>query len=218
MSVKEIPPVSKKPLRVLLVDRPGSVQSVIRMLMPGPAFNSPERVPFEALGTILGGSFTSRLNQNLREDKGYTYGANSRFTFLPSLGYLSAGASVRTDVTGASLKEFVFEFNKIRTEGISADEAAKASSILQTNVIESLATMEGLLQVAQRLNENGKAFGTLGEDLTAMRSLNKSVLDSLAKDAIAFDDALIVIVGDKQAILPQLAGLGLPTPLEVVAK
>lgn len=209
------PPLVKQALRVIIVDKPGAVQSVVRFWMPGVPYSSPERLPLQALGSILGGSFTSRLNQNLREDKGYTYGANARFTFEPTLGYLSSGASVRTDVTGASIKEFLAEFNRFRKEGVTVDETGKAVALLQTSTIESLSTMTGLLSTARRLYENNRAFGTLGEDMTAIRALTESVLDGLTEQSVLLENGILVIVGDKQQILPQLEGLGLPKPIEI---
>jgi predicted Zn-dependent peptidase len=87
-------------LRVLIVDRPDAVQTVIRFVMPGVKYKDERRTTLRLMNTILGGSFTSRLNQNLREDHGYTYGARSRFSMEPSAGHFIASANVKADVTG----------------------------------------------------------------------------------------------------------------------
>ncbi|RYG88494.1 insulinase family protein [bacterium] len=152
--------------RVVIVDRPGAVQTVINVVAPGVRYSDPSRIGLTAVGTILGGSFTSRLNQNLREANGYTYGASSRFGFQPALGTFGLSTQVRADVTGASLREILKEVAAIRTGDIKPEEATKASTILRQN----------------------------------------------AKSGIDFDDAVIVLVGDRAKIEAQLAGLGLPTP------
>jgi predicted Zn-dependent peptidase len=211
-----IPKREASPLRVLIVDQPGAVQTVVRFFAPGNPFSSPERIPNLALGTILGGTFTSRLNQNLREEKGYTYGANARFTFDPAVGYLTAGADVRTDVTGAALKEFIAEFKRIGEGGVTEDEVRKAVSTLQTNIIDSLSTSEGVLATMRRLHENRRAFGTLSDDVTTIRAISKAVLDTQAARAFPFGDGVLVLVGDKKTILPQLEGLGLPSPVDAI--
>ncbi|MDX2065953.1 MAG: pitrilysin family protein [Fimbriimonadaceae bacterium] len=211
-----IPKPSPSPLRVFIVDQPGAVQTVVRFYAPGSPYASPERIPNQALGTILGGTFTSRLNQNLREEKGYTYGANARFTFDPAVGYLTAGADVRTDVTGAALKEFLAEFKRISEGGVTEDEVRKAVSTMQTNIIESLSTSDGVLATMRRLHENRRAFGSLSDDVTTIRALSKAVLDAQASRAFPFGQGVLVLVGDKRAILPQLEGLGLPTPVDAI--
>jgi hypothetical protein len=75
--------------------------------------------------------------------------------------------------------------------------------------------MTGLLSTARRLYENNRAFGTLGEDMTAIRALTESVLDGLTEQSVMLENGILVIVGDKQQILPQLEGLGLPKPIEI---
>jgi zinc protease len=116
-------------LRVYLVDRPDAVQTVIRFVTPGPAFKNEHRPELRLLNTLLGGAFTSRLNQNLREAHGYTYGAGSRFVMDPSTGYFLASSSVRADVTGESLKEFLAEFARLRSGGAKPCAAMSSSPL-----------------------------------------------------------------------------------------
>ncbi len=116
---------ANKALRVVVVNKADAVQTVVQFYMPGPKYSDPRRIRFNLLNTILGGSFTSRLNQNLRERNGYTYGARSRFAMSPSTGYLLASSNVQADVTGAALQEFLKEFARIRAGDISTDEARK---------------------------------------------------------------------------------------------
>lgn len=209
------PPVAPTPQaqRVVIVDRPGAVQTVVNVIAPGVGYGDPNRVGLTAVGTILGGSFTSRLNQNLRERNGYTYGAGSRFGFQPNLGTFGVSTQVRADVTGASLREILKEIAAIQAGDITADETTKAATTLRQNEIESLGTLQGLVGSAASLSTYGLEFpGGLTSDLSAFGTLNATSLNALAKSGIDFSHAVIVLVGDRSKIEPQLAGLGLPTP------
>ena len=98
--------------RSYLVDKPGAAQSQIRIGWVGVPRSTPDYATLEVLNTMLGGSFTSRLNQNLREKNGYTYGASSAFDMRPSAGPFFAAAGVQTDKTADALKEFFVELER----------------------------------------------------------------------------------------------------------
>jgi predicted Zn-dependent peptidase len=204
-------------MRVLIVDRPAAVQTVIRFVMPGPSYKDERRVPLRLMNTILGGSFTSRLNQNLREAHGYTYGAGSRFVMNPSTGYFIASANVKADVTGASLKEFLAEFERLRKGDVSPDETIKARETLRTDVVQAFQGLRGLLSIAADLVANGVPYSTLSQDLARMQSATADELNALTREAVPLDRAVLVLVGDKGLILKQLKDLGLPEPREVTA-
>lgn len=206
-------PVNTK-LRLIVVDRPNSPQTTIRFYTPGFPYRDPRRVPLEAAATALGGSFTSRLNQNLREKNGYTYGAGSSFSFLPDSGLFSIRTDVRTDATGAALKEILAELEKIRKGDVSGEEVGKAGATLRNGAIEPLASLNGLLDEAADLGTYGLQFPALGEELAAYQSLTPNVVNAAIAEGIAYDQGVIVLVGDKKAILAQLSGLGLPEPEE----
>lgn len=208
-------PPANRATRVVVVDKPDAVQTVVRFYMPGPKYSDPQRVSYELLNTILGGSFTSRLNQNLRERNGFTYGARSRFEMSPEVGYLSAGANVQASVTGPALREFLAEFGRLRTGDISEEESRKSRETNRMNTIQSFQGLGGVIQTAETRELNGLAFSSLGDDLAAMQAVSLSELNGLAKEAIPLDQALLVLVGDKATILKQLEGLDLPTPTEL---
>ncbi|MEP7324303.1 MAG: pitrilysin family protein, partial [Gemmatimonadota bacterium] len=115
---------------VFLVDKPGAAQSVITIGRPGVERSNPDYAAIEVMNTLLGGSFSSRLNQNLRETRGYTYGAGSGFAYRLAPGPFAARAAVRTDVTDSSLIEFFAEFRRIRDTAVSAVELERAKSYL----------------------------------------------------------------------------------------
>ncbi len=217
------PPVAKKiaanqDLRVILVEKPDAVQTVIRFYMSGPLFSDPNRIGLELLNTILGGSFTSRLNSNLREEHGYTYGAGSRFVMTPSTGYLVAYSTVQAEVTGSALGEFLHEFRRIREGDVTAEEAKKARESNRMDTIQSFEGLGGILATASHLDFHGLSFSSLGEDLVLMASIDEEELNALAGPAVLLEEALIVLVGDRSTILEQLDGLGLPEPEEWTVK
>jgi len=211
-------PAAKPPRggqRVYLVDKPGSEQTVIRFYMPGPKFTDPQRVPYELLSTILGGSFTSRLNQNLRERNGYTYGARARYAMSPTNGYLLASADVQTEVTGPALKEFLYEFQQIRADTITPEEAGKARETYVVSTVRDFEGLRGLVSAAQQLDRNGLPFSTLGEDLEKARRVAAADLSRISKAAVPIEDAVLILVGDREKVLEQIRQAGLPAPIEL---
>jgi predicted Zn-dependent peptidase len=213
----DTPPPANQALRVVLVDKPGAVQTVVRFVMPAPKYSSPQREGLLSFGTILGGSFTSRLNQNLREAKGYTYGAGARYSPGPTIGTFIASADVRTDVTGASIQEFLNEFKKIGAGDISDTEATKAAATRRADLVSELGTLPGLLATAEEYDLNGRPFTAISGDIKSMTSLSAGDINRLAASAVALNKGVLVLVGDKATILKQLSGLDLPTPVEVKA-
>ena len=166
---------------------------------------------------MLGGSFTSRLNQNLREDEGYTYGAGSSFAMDPNVGYFIAAAQVRADVTGASVEQFLAEFDRIATGDISAAEVSKAAATIRLEQVNSLESIQGLVAEAMALKTVHRPFTALTQDEKALSAISPNQLNALAKTAIDYKHGVLVLVGDKTTVLPQLKGLGLPDPVEVKA-
>lgn len=218
IAMKMPPHPANQSLKVVLVDKPDAVQTVIRFYMPGPVYKNPDRVKLELLNTILGGSFTSRLNQNLREDHGYTYGARTKYEMEPSAGYFIAAADVQAEHTGEALKEFLAEFKRARKGDISKDEAAKSRETNRNESVESFQGLGGLLRTAVELEESGLPFSTVADDLKSMTSASESDLNHLASSAIPVDKALLVLVGDKKLITEQLKGLDLPAPVELTVR
>lgn len=123
-----LPEVAQPKARtVYLVDKPGAPQSQVRIGWLGVPRSTPDYFPLQVLNTILGGSFSSRLNLNLREKHGYTYGAASSFDMRATAGPFAAMAGVQTDKTKESLQEFFNELNGI-LQPVPADELARAKN------------------------------------------------------------------------------------------
>lgn len=202
-------------LRVVLVHRPEAVQTVIRFFMPGVPLKDEHRTSLRLLNTILGGSFTSRLNQNLREKNGFTYGARSAFGMRPSVGTFSASSNVQARVTGPALKEFLSELNRLRGGDVSADELTKAQETVRTDVIQSFQGLRGVVSNAAELVESNMPFETIKGDLAKMPSISADALNSLARGAIPLERGVLVLVGDRALVLEQIKDLGLPPPIEL---
>src|SRR6266566_427569 len=128
-----------------LIDRPGSAQANIVIANTGITRTSPDYFPMLVMHTVLGANASSRLFMNLREDKGYTYGAYSSLDARRTAGTFRATAEVRTPVTGDSLKEFFYELGRIRTEPVSEKEISDAKSYLTGVFPIRLETQEGLI-------------------------------------------------------------------------
>ncbi|HXU80314.1 MAG TPA: pitrilysin family protein [Polyangia bacterium] len=203
---------ARKRPRLVLVDKPGAPQTVLRLVGPGAARSSPDRPPLALLATVLGGSFTSRLNFNLREQKGYTYGAGSSFQFLRRPGPFTAASSVFTKVTDAALGEFLKELGALRTGDVTGEELTKARAMLQQRLAESLSTTGGTAATFADVALYGLP---LDEPVRFTRALEKAQPPALRKLAVrAIDPATITIVavGDRKTIEPGLRALGLPAP------
>jgi predicted Zn-dependent peptidase len=178
-------------------------------------------VRYQLLSTALGGSFTSRLNQNLREKNGFTYGAGSRYGMGVYEGSFIASASVKAAQTGAALKEFLREFDRLRagpTGDLSDDEATKVRETLRTDTIQTFSGLRGILAAAAELSLNGLPLETIGKDLATIESVKASDLNAMSKAAIPIEQGVLILVGDKKLILEQVKELGLPEPMEFDAQ
>lgn len=132
-NIPDIPPVEMnfKP-GIFLVDKPEAPQSQIRVGCIGVERNNPDYFALEVMNMILGGNFNSRINWNLREQKGYTYGARSGFTYRKQKGTFNAGGGFKSSVTDSCISELLNELRKMRESDVSEDELkfAKNSILL----------------------------------------------------------------------------------------
>ncbi len=201
-------------MRVYIVDRPGAVQTVVRFAMPAPKYDSPNRAANALINTLFGGSFTSRLNQNLRERNGYTYGARSSFAPSRTTGAFVAGAAIRADATGAAIAEFMKEYESLRSGTISSEEITKSRETVRNDTVEGFQGLAAILASAARPLAAGAAYDTLGTDLASLNSITPDGINRAAADAVTIDQGVLVLVGDRALILEQLKGLNLPDSVE----
>ena len=184
---------------IYLVDKPGAAQSVIRIGKIGTSRGDVAYNDIVTMNTILGGSFASRLNTNLREEHGYSYGASSGFSFWPVAGPFTASSSVQTDVTGPALGEFFIEFKKM----LAPLPEAEMNRGKNYNALGYAGDFETNGQIAVALAElvmfqlPDNYFNTYVDKALAV---NKKGVEAAAKKYITPDNMLIVVVGDRAKI------------------
>ena len=197
--------------RVILVDRPGSVQSAIRVGQVAVGADDPDYLRLTALSQVLGGTFNARINQNLRERHGWTYGAFTNFNALRGTGTFMITSSVRTGATDSALVESVREYRQIASEPVPPDELRGALSNLVGSFPTSVQTVQGLAQRIQTVllyDLPLDYYSTYGERLTAITP--EEVLD-LARRRLTPDAITIVVAGDLTAIEKPIRALNLGT-------
>ncbi len=192
------------PPRLVLVDRPDAPQSVIAVVREGVAANDPRAPLLELVNTALGGSFTSRLNQDLREEHGWSYGAGSAFTEMRGQGAFVVRASVVTEATGPALRAMLADLDKMASEGPTDDEVAKVKAQDRADLVEAYESLGSLGHRLGTLAILGLGPGFDAQASRARQEAPKSELDKLAA-AVSPARATIVVVGPSDAVAPQLA-------------
>ena len=187
-----------------IVDRPGSAQSSIVLSNLAIERTNPDYFALIVMNQILGAGASSRLFMNLREEKGYTYGAYSSLDTRRLAGAFEATSEVRTPVTGDSLKEFFYELNRIRNERVSETELKDAKNFLTGVFPIRVETQEGLtnLIVSQQLyNLPADYLQTYRDKINAV---SVEDVERVAQTYITPEKIAIVIVGDAEEVLPQV--------------
>lgn len=194
--------------QIILVDKPGAAQSQIRIGWVGVPRSTPDYFALRVLNTILGGSFTSRLNQNLREEHGYSYGASSSFDMRSAAGPFYAAAGVQTDKTSEALTEFFKELDAIR-KPIPAEEIEKAKNylaLLLPRTFETTESLAGSLAQVFVYNLPADYYATYTDRI---RAVTPADVQRAAERYIQPDKFAIVIVGDRKVIEAGIKALNL---------
>jgi predicted Zn-dependent peptidase len=201
-------PPQRSRREVYLVDKPGAAQSQIRIGSVGVARSTPDYFPLQVLNTVLGGSFTSRLNLNLRERRGYTYGAGSFFDMREAAGPFSASAGVQTDKTAESLTEFFNELSGILVP-VPGDELARAKNYV---ALRFPAGFETTGDIARRLEDAvvyDLADDYFSQYVRAIQSVTAADVERVARRYLQPDRMAVVVVGDRQTIEAPIRALNL---------
>jgi len=188
------------PRTIYLIDKPGAAQSVIRIGHLGPPRDTPDYFALQVLNTILGGAFTSRLNQNLRETHGYTYGAGSAFAMRRGGGPFVAQASVVTAKTDSSLIEFLKELRRIRDEAVPETELAKAKQYINLGLPGDFETTAGAAFRFRDLLVYGLPLDYYSGYAERINAVTAADVQRVARRYIDPDKFDIVIVGDRSQI------------------
>ena len=187
-----------------LVDRPGSAQSNIVIANHGITRTSPDYFPLLLMHTVLGANASSRLFMNLREEKGYTYGAYSNLDARRLAGTFRATAEVRTPVTGASLHEFFYELERIRTDEVAAEELRNAQSYLTGVFPIRIETQDGLIDQLVSIRMYDLPDDYLQTYRERINSVTAGEIQRVAQKYVRPDEAVLVIVGDAKETSEQI--------------
>lgn len=197
-------PPARTTRAIYVVDRPGSSQSNIVIANAAINRTSADYFPMLVMHTIVGAIPSSRIFMNLRESKGYTYSPTSELDTRRTAGSFRASAEVRGPVTGASLKEFFYELERIRNEAVSDKELKDAQAFLTGVFPIRLETQEGLIDQLVQL----KMFDLPADYLQAYRDRVNAVtatdIRRVARQHVTPDKTAVVIVGDAAAIMEQV--------------
>ncbi len=190
---------------IYIVDKPGAAQSVISIGQVGVARNNPDYFPLTVMNSILGGQFSARVNMNLREDKGYTYGARTGFGFRRGAGPFSADADVQTAVTKESVQEFLKELNGIR--GAIPVTPAELEYNKQSLIRRYPAGFETVGQISGQL-ANLVIYGLpdtyFNDYIRNIQAVTVQDVNRVANKYLTPDKMAILIVGDRTVIEPKL--------------
>jgi zinc protease len=205
----DVPSPAGRATSVFLVDKPGAAQSVIMIGAAGIERSHPDYTAIEVMNTLLGGSFSSRLNSNLRETKGYTYGAGSGFTYRPLPGPFVARSAVRTNVTDSSLVEFFREFKRLRNEPVDPVELERAKSYLALGLAADFETTSQMAGQVGGLLRFKLPMTYYDDYVGKVMAVTAADVQRVARELIRTDRFTIVVVGDLATIRPGIEALKL---------
>jgi zinc protease len=194
---------------VHVIDRPGAVQSELRIGQPGISRNTPDHAALVVANAVLGGTFTSRLNLNLRERNGFTYGVRSRFAFRRGPGPFSISTAIDTDVTASAVREALFELDRFVADGPDEDELVAVRDYIAGVFPLQLETTG---QVAGRVAEllvyglPDSAWVSYRDDI---RAVDVEAAHRAFAKVVQPEQATVVVVGDAERVRPELEALAI---------
>jgi len=186
---------------IFLVDRPGAAQSTFAIGHPGPPRNTPDYYALQVMNTMLGGMFQSRLNANIREEKGYSYGVTSNFAFGKGPGAFRTGGDIVGDKTDVALVEFMKELRGILGERpVTDEELNTAKESLIQRLPATFASVSAINNALTSLWSQGLPDDYFQQYSKAIAAVTKADVLRVAKKYIEIDRLAIVIVGDRASI------------------
>ena len=203
-------PSGPAPHQVTFVARPNSVQTTLVLAGFGPLRSDPDYEGAEVADAIYGGTFTSRLVTNIREDKGYTYSPGSNLATLRQAATLRTQADVRNAVTGASLNEIIYELNRMATTSPTEEELTRAKRSLlgiEAILLQSRGAVAGELA---DLWLNGLGPDAIGRYSRKINATTAEDVDAIARKYFPASHMTIVAVGEEKVIRDALAPFALP--------
>ncbi|HSK74811.1 MAG TPA: insulinase family protein, partial [Pyrinomonadaceae bacterium] len=203
----EVKPLEKT--GIYLVDRPGAAQSVVSIGHVGVDRSSPDYFPLQVMNSILGGQFTSRINLNLREDKGYTYGARSSFSMRRGAGPFTASSDIDTKVTKEAVAEFMKELTGIRGGvPVTQKELDYSKQSLIRRFPSGFETVGQISNQLSTLVTYGLPDSYYNDYISKINAVTLADVNRVASKYLSPDKMAIVVVGDRKVIEPGLKQLG----------
>jgi zinc protease len=206
---KEDPAVSIDKTKIYLINKDKAAQSEIRMgYMSMPYDATGDYYKSTLMNFTLGGAFNSRINMNLREDKGFTYGARSSFNGSKYAGPFVAAAGVRADATDSSAVEFIKELSTYANSGISDEELAFTKSSIGLSEALKYETPAQKASFLKRISDYNLGTDFVDKQNAILQTITKEEINKLAKEKVGIDKMIITVVGDKKLIYDGLSKLG----------
>jgi zinc protease len=184
---------------IYLVDKPGAAQSSFRIGSVGVPRSTKDYFALTVMNTILGGSFSSRLNQNLRETRGYTYGAGSRFDMRRAAGPFTASAEIVAAKTDSALLEFMKELNGIR-QSVPADELTRAKRYLQLQLPGNFETTQQIAAALVPVALYSLPLDYYNNYVQSIEAVTQADVNRVAQQYVNPGSLAIVIVGDRKSV------------------
>ncbi len=195
--------------KIVIVDRPGAQQTMVRFLQMGVDRATPDYPALEVMNSELGGLFSSRINLNLREEHGYTYGAGTSFVYRRSLGYFVAGGGIRTDVTAPAATEILKEIRRMIDMPMKPDELSLAKDSQSRSLPGIFETSGGEAGALSEIFVYGLASDYFSKLPDRLNGVTAEDAEAVAKKYLHPDQMILVCVGDRSKIEPELVKLDL---------
>lgn len=193
---------------IYLVDRPGAPQSTIYLGLPVVDPSNPDYLKLVVTNTLLGGFFSSRITSNIREDKGYTYSPTSLIQSRYRTSYWAEVADVTTNVTGAAIKEILFEIDRLKKEAPSLDEVEGVKNYQAGVFVLQNSTFAGIANQLGFLNLHGLSETYLTDYVRNVHATTSEDISDMARKYLKTKDFVIVVVGDITKVLEQVKPFG----------
>jgi len=201
---------SPHPMTIFLVDKPGAAQSTFAIGNPGPPRNTPDYDALQVMNTILGGMFQSRLNANIREEKGYSYGVDSSFAYGKGPGAFRAGGDMVSAKSDAALVEFMNELRGIGgARPVTDDELKTAKDSLIQRLPGTFESVQSVNNAIVSLWTQGLPDNYYRQYISRISAVKKEDVVRVAKQYIDLEHLTIVIVGDRASIEAPLRATGI---------
>lgn len=206
---KQVPPAIDNRLArgLVIMDKPDAPQTEVRVVGLGAPRSSPDYVPMQVMNTALGGLFSSRINMNLREKHGYTYGAFSRFDFRHEPGLFAAGGGIRANVTAPAVSELLKEINAIQQSPISPDELTLAKNAFALSLAGRFETSPQTSQIMSDLFAYDLPLDYYRTLPGKIEAVTAPEVEAMAKKYLVPGSMAVVAVGDRAKIEPELVKL-----------